>query len=107
MSQLNEMFNQRNLMAEVNNAMNTDRQFVQFITEGFVVLAAMKVCNIATKDDTPEGAAPSMDFLDQVAEKNYNMMSFNSKSPEEMLSSQIISIHHTRAREQHDYTMKV
>lgn len=51
--QLKNYFNHRNVTSNVKQSFNHDEEFLEFATNGYVVLAAMHVLNMQSLNDIP------------------------------------------------------
>ncbi|XP_072026228.1 uncharacterized protein [Amphiura filiformis] len=58
---LREVFDRRGVKASAKNAVNDNREFLKFITHGYVVLAAMQVLGIDEFEESPVGIPSQQD----------------------------------------------
>lgn len=82
--QLKNYFNHRNVTSNVKQSFNHDEEFLEFTTNGYVVLAAMHVMNLQDLDEIPKSFPNTEDkqmhFLHNVSGKIVDMM-FLSTQP--------------------------
>lgn len=82
--QLKNYFNQRNVTSNVKQSFNHDEEFLEFATNGYVVLAAMHVLNMQSLNDIPNSFPNTEDkqmhFLHDVSGKIVDMV-FLSTQP--------------------------
>lgn len=82
--QLKNYFNHRNVTSNVKQSFNHDEDFLEFATNGYVVLAAMHVLNMQSLNDIPNSFPNTEDkqmhFLHDVSGKIVDMV-FLSTQP--------------------------
>lgn len=90
--QLREFFDRRGVRKDAHNSVHDSREFLRFVTHGYLVLAAMEVMNIANKDEIPSNFTHSeieqKIKLQNTAEEIFDkFVAFNYKNPESILAN--------------------
>ena len=88
MSQLCVKFDRKNVRADVKKAVNADRQFLDLITDGFVILAAMEDKKMTDIDDTPQDFGSNVDlksYFENVCDSIVDKFVFKYKDPSQIL----------------------
>ena len=88
MSQLCVKFDRKNVRADVKKAVNADRQFLEIITDGFVILAVMEDKKQTNIDDTPQDFGEHIDlksYFENVCDSIVDKFVFKYRDPSQIL----------------------
>nr|XP_022309155.1 uncharacterized protein LOC111114903 [Crassostrea virginica] len=79
---LKNVFGHRSVKKDVGETFNHAADFLKFVTHGYVLLATLEVCGMATLDDQPEGTSADTDIDLYIREVSRKVVELVWQSPD-------------------------